>query len=206
MDTLFRYGGDEFVLLLPDIEQADALRLAVRLTDEVRARNFPGKPPLAVSVSLGVATYPDDADTADELIGRADRRNYLAKRRGRGGAVADDTDTSTEQATGRLWERDTALTVAHEFFGHGVGQSKAKEAGVLDTYRYSFALEEFYAEYSGLWRHALEVRYRYRGKLKTYVQLGAALATRKVTLGAVRKGMNIAKVFSKPETFLRAHQ
>jgi radical SAM superfamily enzyme YgiQ (UPF0313 family) len=67
-------------------------------------------------------------------------------------------------------------------------------------------IEEFYAEYSQLWRHALDVRYRYRGRVRTYVQLGAALAARKVTLGAVRKGMNIAKVFSKPETFLRAHR
>jgi hypothetical protein len=66
-------------------------------------------------------------------------------------------------------------------------------------------LRDFYDEYSGLWRHALDVRYRHRGKLRTYVQLGAALATRKVTLSAVRNGMNIAKVFSKPETFLRAH-
>lgn len=66
-------------------------------------------------------------------------------------------------------------------------------------------LEEFYAEYSGLWQHALDVRYKLRGRLRTYVQLGAALATRKVTLKAVRNGMNIAKVFSKPETFLRAH-
>jgi radical SAM superfamily enzyme YgiQ (UPF0313 family) len=66
-------------------------------------------------------------------------------------------------------------------------------------------LDEFYAEYSGLWQHALDVRYKLRGKLKTYLQLGAALATRKVSLSAVRKGMNIAKVFSKPETFLRAH-
>jgi radical SAM superfamily enzyme YgiQ (UPF0313 family) len=67
-------------------------------------------------------------------------------------------------------------------------------------------LEEFYAEYSRLWQHALDVRYRLRGKVKTYLQLGAALATRKVTLSAVRNGMNIAKVFSKPETFLRAHR
>jgi len=66
-------------------------------------------------------------------------------------------------------------------------------------------LDEFYAEYSRLWRHALDVRYRMKGRVKTYVQLGAALATGKVSLGAVRKGMNIAKVFSKPETFLRAH-
>jgi len=66
-------------------------------------------------------------------------------------------------------------------------------------------LDEFYEEYSGLWRHVLDVRYRHRGKLRTYAGLGIALATRKVTLGAVRKGMNIAKVFSKPETFLEAH-
>jgi radical SAM superfamily enzyme YgiQ (UPF0313 family) len=67
-------------------------------------------------------------------------------------------------------------------------------------------LDEFYEEYSGLWRHALKVRYRHRGKVKTYVQLGAALATRKVTWGAVKKGMNLAKVFSDPGTFLAAHR
>lgn len=66
-------------------------------------------------------------------------------------------------------------------------------------------LEEFYAEYSGLWRHVLDVRYRHRGKVKTYLQLGAALLTGRVTLGAVRKGMNLASVFSRPETFLAAH-
>ena len=67
-------------------------------------------------------------------------------------------------------------------------------------------LEEFYEEYSRLWRHVLDVRYRHRGKFRTYAGLGLALATRKVTLDAVRKGMNIAKVFSKPETFLAAHE
>ena len=67
-------------------------------------------------------------------------------------------------------------------------------------------LDEFYAEYARLWRTTLEVRYRERGKAKTYLQLAAALATGKVTPGAVRKGMRIAKVFSKPETFLRAHR
>ncbi|HET9227858.1 MAG TPA: radical SAM protein [Thermoanaerobaculia bacterium] len=67
-------------------------------------------------------------------------------------------------------------------------------------------LEEFYEEYSRLWRHVLDVRYRHRGKFRTYAGLGLALATGKVTLDAVRKGMNIAKVFSKPETFLAAHE
>ncbi len=66
-------------------------------------------------------------------------------------------------------------------------------------------LEEFYREYSSLWKHVLEVRYELRGKARTYLQLGAALATGKVSLGSVRKGMNLAKVFSRPETFLAAH-
>ncbi len=115
-DTLFRYGGDEFVLLMPGADQAAALRLALRLTDEVRARPFPGRPPLTVSVSLGVAAYPTDARTAEDLLACADRRNYLAKRRGRGGAVADDAETGTETAaSGRLWERDAALGTAHDF-------------------------------------------------------------------------------------------
>lgn len=67
-------------------------------------------------------------------------------------------------------------------------------------------LKDFYEEYSRLWRHVLEVRYRHRGKARTYIALGAALATGKVSLNAVRKGMNIANVFSKPETFLKDHQ
>ena len=67
-------------------------------------------------------------------------------------------------------------------------------------------LEEFYEEYARLWRTTLEVRYKHRGKARTYFQLAGALATGKVTWGAVKKGMNIAKVFSKPETFLAAHR
>jgi len=66
--------------------------------------------------------------------------------------------------------------------------------------------EEFYAEYAGLWRHALKVRYRERGFLRTYLQLGFALATRQVTLEALKKGMNLSQRFSRPETFLRGHR
>jgi radical SAM superfamily enzyme YgiQ (UPF0313 family) len=66
-------------------------------------------------------------------------------------------------------------------------------------------LEEFYEEYARLWRTTLEVRYRERGRAATYLKLAAALATGKVTWGAVQKGMRIAAHFSKPETFLEAH-
>jgi radical SAM superfamily enzyme YgiQ (UPF0313 family) len=70
----------------------------------------------------------------------------------------------------------------------------------------TLSLDDFYKEYSALWRHALDVRYRYRGKWKTYMQLGAALATGKVSLNNVRRGLGMAKTFSNPETFLRAHE
>src|SRR3954468_16818806 len=70
----------------------------------------------------------------------------------------------------------------------------------------TLSLDDFYKEYSALWRHALDVRYRYRGKWKTYLQLGAALATSKVSLNNVRRGLGMAKTFSNPETFLRAHE
>jgi radical SAM superfamily enzyme YgiQ (UPF0313 family) len=69
-------------------------------------------------------------------------------------------------------------------------------------------LREFYAEYAGLWKHALETRFRIEGKLKTYLGLAAALATGKVTLSAIRKGMRIGmgNVLSSPASFLRAHE
>jgi hopanoid C-3 methylase len=95
-----------------------------------------------------------------------------------------------------LWDHASRQVTTHDWEMYDIVHA------VLPT---KLPLEEFYREYSSLWRHALDVRYQHKGKLKTYVQLGAALATRKVTLSAVRKGMNIAKVFSKPETFLRAH-
>ncbi len=67
-------------------------------------------------------------------------------------------------------------------------------------------LEEFYDEYAKLWDWSLQVRYKHRGKAKTYVQMLGALATGKVSFSAIRNGMNIAKVFSDPKTFLEAHK
>ncbi len=96
-----------------------------------------------------------------------------------------------------LWETAQHQVTTHDWEMYDIIHA------VLPT---KLPLKDFYEEYSRLWRHVLDVRYRHRGRLRTYVGLGAALATGKVSLGAVRKGMNIAKVFSKPETFLRAHQ
>jgi radical SAM superfamily enzyme YgiQ (UPF0313 family) len=69
-------------------------------------------------------------------------------------------------------------------------------------------LDEFYREYAGLWQHALDVRYRYKGRMKSWFGLMGALASGKVTMSALRKGMRIGmgNVLSNPESFLRAHR
>src|SRR6185437_4632802 len=103
--------------LLPDTDWQTAVRVALRVVEEVRKQQFGGDPPLDLSISLGVAVYPDDGTQAGTLLAAADRRNYLAKRRGRGIAVADDTETPATTGTtdSRLWERDIALSGTQEF-------------------------------------------------------------------------------------------
>ena len=114
-DMLFRYGGDEFVLLLPDTAEADAVRIALRVVAGIRSTDFPGEPPLRVSVSLGVALFPKDANNAEDLIACADRRNYLAKQRGRACAVADDAESDARPVSSRMLERDVPLSTVHDF-------------------------------------------------------------------------------------------
>ena len=96
-----------------------------------------------------------------------------------------------------LWDAASRQVTTHDWEMYDIVHA------VLPT---KLPLPEFYAEYSRLWRHVLDLRYETKGKARTWLQLGAALATGKVSLGAVRKGMNMAKVFSRPETFLRAHR
>ena len=67
-------------------------------------------------------------------------------------------------------------------------------------------LDEFYAEYAGLWSHTVDVRYQVHGRLKTHFALLAALATRQVTFTALKKGLRMGQVLSRPESFLRAHR
>ncbi|WP_432834239.1 diguanylate cyclase [Dactylosporangium sp. CA-092794] len=124
-DALFRYGGDEFVLLLPDTGKADAVRVALRLVDGVRGTPYPGEPPLTVSVSLGVASFPEDGADGDALMQCADRRNYLAKRRGRACAVADDVEGGEQAVSSRLLERDIPLSSVQELLNRLLARSSA---------------------------------------------------------------------------------
>lgn len=88
-DHALRFGGDEFVVILPDTSGDSALDLAQRLLFEFRKREFPGGP--KIGVSMGIAqSKPDDQEVSD-LIAMADQALYHAKETGRGRFVlADD--------------------------------------------------------------------------------------------------------------------
>ena len=81
-DLPARYGGDEFLVLLPGCARGDAARVADRLRRVASAAVQPGLG-LAVTVSAGTATVPDDADDGEALVGVADTALYNAKRAGR---------------------------------------------------------------------------------------------------------------------------
>jgi diguanylate cyclase (GGDEF)-like protein len=81
IDFAFRYGGDEFVVLLPQTSKDSALVVAKRLRDALRASKFIQDEGLNLNVraSIGLATYPHDARTAHDLIRQADGMMYIVK-------------------------------------------------------------------------------------------------------------------------------
>ena len=81
VDLAARYGGEEFVLVLIDTDDSGALTVAEHLRSEIEASSARGGCPL--TVSIGIATCPDDASAHDELLDKADWAMYAAKRAGR---------------------------------------------------------------------------------------------------------------------------
>jgi diguanylate cyclase (GGDEF)-like protein len=75
MDTAARYGGDEFVLILPETD-AEAARLVAQRISKRLAED--GEIP-QISVSIGTAVYPEDGETVNEILGAADRDLYREK-------------------------------------------------------------------------------------------------------------------------------
>jgi len=81
MDTVARLGGDEFVLVLPETDQSGAQEVVSKLRLELRTTLEDVAP--GVTCSIGVLTFLNAPDSADEAVGAADALMYQAKRRGR---------------------------------------------------------------------------------------------------------------------------
>ena len=90
-DTAGRYGGEEFVVILPETDMAAAQQKLEGLRDQV-ARTpvaLPGNSEVIhITISAGVATFPRDGETASDLFSLADERMFQAKREGRNRVVA----------------------------------------------------------------------------------------------------------------------
>jgi len=84
IDLAARSGGEEFCLVLPATSLERAVATAERILEKCRDHRFSGFPkPHPVTLSIGVATYPDHAEDEDELLRLADEAQYLAKRQGK---------------------------------------------------------------------------------------------------------------------------
>jgi len=94
IDTAARYGGDEFAVVLAEVELEEALRVAVRIRE--RLAEDRGEP--ALSVSVGIAAFPEDAARREDLIAAADRSLYEMKRGTR--------HISMPQGTSKMARRD----------------------------------------------------------------------------------------------------
>jgi diguanylate cyclase (GGDEF)-like protein len=86
--VLARYGGDEFIVLLPETPAAGALEVASRIRDAVASvpLDAEGKR-VECTVSIGLAGHPADGNTLDAVVARADRAMYQAKQAGRNRVV-----------------------------------------------------------------------------------------------------------------------
>jgi diguanylate cyclase (GGDEF)-like protein len=87
-DVLARYGGDEFIVLLPETPRKGAVEVADRIRDAVIGTPLEVNEKRVVSsVSIGLASHPDDGNTMDAIVARADRAMYRAKQQGRNRVV-----------------------------------------------------------------------------------------------------------------------
>ena len=80
-DTVIRYAGDEFIVLLPDVDALEAQEIAERC--RMDAQRIDLGVDIKLAVSIGVATFPDHADDLEELLRAADQALYCSKGAGR---------------------------------------------------------------------------------------------------------------------------
>jgi diguanylate cyclase (GGDEF)-like protein len=88
-DVLARFGGDEFIVLLPETNNQGALEMAERIRKAVEVSRFDVRGgDTNITVSIGVASYPEDGGNLDVILDKADKAMYRAKQKGRNRVAA----------------------------------------------------------------------------------------------------------------------
>ncbi len=88
MDSVARYGGEEFVVVLPETDLIGAADTAERIRSAIESRKLSlGKEDVGVTISIGVAQFPEDGETVEAVIASADQVLYRAKEGGRNRVV-----------------------------------------------------------------------------------------------------------------------
>ena len=96
-DIIARYGGDEFTILLPETDGRGALETAERIRKSIETSQFDVRGThLSTTVSLGLASYPEDGGNIDIIVDKADRALYRAKQRGRNQTATYEIDDHSE--------------------------------------------------------------------------------------------------------------
>ncbi|MDC0662655.1 putative bifunctional diguanylate cyclase/phosphodiesterase [Marinobacter sp. SS21] len=114
-DTLSRFGGDEFTLLLPAIHgEEDAKQIALKLIDTLSAPFRLGGHEVFVGVSIGIAVFPNAGESLDQLIQNADIAMYHVKGRGKGDYCFFSEAMSTDTANRLSMERDLRLALERD--------------------------------------------------------------------------------------------
>jgi len=82
-DIVCRYGGEEFAILLPETTRDNARLVLARVLNHIKEGKIPTEGPRILTLSAGLASCPEDADSDEALIEKADRAMYHAKKEGR---------------------------------------------------------------------------------------------------------------------------
>lgn len=99
-DTAARYGGEEFILMLPQTIGLDSLILAERIRHNIETVPYTGdekQPSGKVTISCGIASFPEDGNTPAELIEKADMALYYSKNNGRNRVTLYNDNLKTEK-------------------------------------------------------------------------------------------------------------
>ena len=86
-DLLYRYGGDEFVLIIPGVDKSTAHKIGERILKKVKSKEFGFSKPnkgFYLTVSIGIALFPENGKSRQEILALADKMMYAAKSSGRG--------------------------------------------------------------------------------------------------------------------------